>query len=280
MKPVLIGCPFDNGIQMMLRFGRGITGAADGPQAVLDQFQQTFDDTVPATMLPLHPYRLPTEAHNLHDVDFIQRQQALTETAHQKITAHIQQTCEDGFLPVSIGGDHSLTYPLCRGVSLAHPGQKMGLIYVDAHLDMRPLETCRKISGLISSGNSFRRLIEDNVIDGHNMAAIGIHRSGSDIFQQMAGFAETHGVTVIDDEACRQPETVVRQALAAATINAAFAIKRGDRVGSLEVGKQADLVIWDVPRYQFLSYRFGSNLVKMVVKKGQVVYATRWGGTF
>lgn len=70
------------------------------------------------------------------------------------------------------------------------------------------------------------------------------------------------------------------QALAAATINAAFAIKRGDRIGSLEVGKQADLVIWDVPRYQQLSYRFGTNLAKMVIKKGQVVYATRWGGTF
>lgn len=70
------------------------------------------------------------------------------------------------------------------------------------------------------------------------------------------------------------------QALAAATINAACAIKRGDRVGSLEVGKQADLVIWDAPRYQLLSYRFGTNLAKIVVKKGRVVYAARWGGTY
>lgn len=70
------------------------------------------------------------------------------------------------------------------------------------------------------------------------------------------------------------------QALAAATINAAHAIKRGDRVGSLELGKQGDLVIWDVPRYQHLSYRFGTNLAKIVVKRGQVVYAARWGGTF
>ena len=63
------------------------------------------------------------------------------------------------------------------------------------------------------------------------------------------------------------------QALAAATINAAFAIGRGDRVGSLEPGKQADLVIWAAPAYPHLSYRFGSNLAQTVIKRGQVVYS-------
>jgi imidazolonepropionase len=66
------------------------------------------------------------------------------------------------------------------------------------------------------------------------------------------------------------------QALAAATINAACAIRRGDEVGSLQVGKQADLVIWDVPSYPHLSYRFGSNQTRMVIKRGQIVYS----GTF
>lgn len=70
------------------------------------------------------------------------------------------------------------------------------------------------------------------------------------------------------------------QALAAATINAAYAISRGDRVGSLEVGKQADFVIWDAPAYEHLSYRFGTNLVRTVIKRGRVIYAARWGGTF
>jgi imidazolonepropionase len=62
------------------------------------------------------------------------------------------------------------------------------------------------------------------------------------------------------------------QALAAATINAACAIGRGDRVGSLESGKQGDVVIWQVPTYPHLSYRFGTNMVKMVIKRGQVAY--------
>ena len=62
------------------------------------------------------------------------------------------------------------------------------------------------------------------------------------------------------------------EALAAATINAAYAIGWGDRVGSLEPGKLADLVIWQVPRYPHLSYRFGSNLAQTVIKRGRVVY--------
>ncbi len=61
------------------------------------------------------------------------------------------------------------------------------------------------------------------------------------------------------------------QALAAATINAAFAVGRGEMVGSLERGKQADLLILEVPDYRHLCYRFGSNLVRTVIKKGRVV---------
>jgi len=71
--------------------------------------------------------------------------------------------------------------------------------------------------------------------------------------------------------ACRYLRLTPAQALAAATINAAFAVGRGDKVGSLEVGKQADVVILDVPDYRHLGYRFGTNLVYTVIKRGQVV---------
>jgi len=71
--------------------------------------------------------------------------------------------------------------------------------------------------------------------------------------------------------ACRYLRLTPAQALAAATINAAFAVGRGDKVGSLEVGKQADVVILDAPDYRHLGYRFGTNLVYNVIKCGQVV---------
>jgi imidazolonepropionase len=60
------------------------------------------------------------------------------------------------------------------------------------------------------------------------------------------------------------------QAIAASTINAAHAIRMADRIGSLEPGKQADLLVLSVPDYRHLGYRFGTNLVKQVIKKGRV----------
>ncbi|MCS6992525.1 MAG: imidazolonepropionase [Anaerolineales bacterium] len=70
--------------------------------------------------------------------------------------------------------------------------------------------------------------------------------------------------------ACRMMKLTPAQAIAAATINAAHAIRMANKVGSLEPGKQADLLILSVPDYRHLGYRFGTNLVRQVIKKGRV----------
>lgn len=70
--------------------------------------------------------------------------------------------------------------------------------------------------------------------------------------------------------ACRFMRLTPAQAIAAATINAAAAIARDGQVGSLEPGKQADLLILSVSDYRHLGYRFGNNLVQTVVKKGKI----------
>jgi imidazolonepropionase len=70
--------------------------------------------------------------------------------------------------------------------------------------------------------------------------------------------------------ACRYMRLTPAQAIAAATINSAAAIGRATKIGSLESGKQADLLLLSVPDYRHLGYRFGTNLVHTVVKKGQV----------
>lgn len=59
--------------------------------------------------------------------------------------------------------------------------------------------------------------------------------------------------------------------LTAVTLNAACAIDRGEIIGSIEVGKQADLVIWNAPNFEMICYRFGSNQVKTVIKKGEII---------
>jgi imidazolonepropionase len=70
--------------------------------------------------------------------------------------------------------------------------------------------------------------------------------------------------------ACRYLRLTPAQAIAAATINAAAAIGRAGGIGSLEAGKQADLIILSESDYRHLGYRFGTNLVATVVKKGKV----------
>ena len=61
------------------------------------------------------------------------------------------------------------------------------------------------------------------------------------------------------------------EALAAATINGAAALGMADRVGSLEPGKQADLVIYEARDYREIPYRFGENLVRRVLVKGRTI---------
>ncbi len=70
--------------------------------------------------------------------------------------------------------------------------------------------------------------------------------------------------------ACRYLRLTPAQAIVAATLNAAAAINRESKIGSIEPGKQADLLILDVPDYRHLGYRIGGNLVRTVIKKGQI----------
>jgi len=70
--------------------------------------------------------------------------------------------------------------------------------------------------------------------------------------------------------ACRIMKLTPAEAISASTINAAAAIRLADRIGSIEVGKQADLLILDTADFRHLAYRFGGNLVDTVIKRGRV----------
>ncbi len=63
------------------------------------------------------------------------------------------------------------------------------------------------------------------------------------------------------------------EALAAVTVNAAHALRLGDTHGSIEPGRRADLVVWDVPSIEQIPYWLGADLVRTVVKRGRVVFA-------
>jgi imidazolonepropionase len=72
--------------------------------------------------------------------------------------------------------------------------------------------------------------------------------------------------------ACYKMKMQPREALSAVTINAAHALDRGATHGSLEFGKSADILVLDCPNPEYLTWRFGANLVHTVISNGQVVH--------
>ncbi len=70
--------------------------------------------------------------------------------------------------------------------------------------------------------------------------------------------------------ACRYQKLLPSEALNAATINAAFAVGSGEKVGSIEVGKQADILILDAKDYRALAYEFGGNRIQTIIKNGKI----------
>jgi imidazolonepropionase len=72
--------------------------------------------------------------------------------------------------------------------------------------------------------------------------------------------------------ACLRMRMTAAEAISAATINGAHAVGRAHRTGSLEPGKLADLLILDASDYQELARRFGTNLVHMTIKRGEIIY--------
>ena len=69
--------------------------------------------------------------------------------------------------------------------------------------------------------------------------------------------------------ACRYQQLLPAEALNASTINAAYAVGQGKWLGSIEVGKQADILVVNAPDYRYLAYQFGLNLVERVIKRGK-----------
>ncbi len=83
------------------------------------------------------------------------------------------------------------------------------------------------------------------------------------------GSSPTISLPFIMNLGCLNMGMTPEEVLTATTINAAHAIGCADESGSLEIGKKADITIWDVPNYLFLSYQYGMNHVDTVIKAGE-----------
>lgn len=87
------------------------------------------------------------------------------------------------------------------------------------------------------------------------------------------GTSPTLSMPMILSLACTQMRMTPAEVIAAATINAAYSLGRHDCIGSLEVGKFADLAAFDVDDYREIPYYFGVNHCSLTMKRGQIIYA-------
>ncbi|MFJ8520434.1 imidazolonepropionase [Lysinibacillus xylanilyticus] len=85
------------------------------------------------------------------------------------------------------------------------------------------------------------------------------------------GSSPTLSLPFIMNLACMHMGMTLEEVLTATTINAAYALNRGHQIGSLEAGKQADVIILDVANYKQLQYFYGMNHTNTVIKNGRVV---------
>jgi imidazolonepropionase len=71
--------------------------------------------------------------------------------------------------------------------------------------------------------------------------------------------------------ACTQMSMSLEEAISAVTLNGAAALGLSEKLGSIEIGKQADILLFNVPNYKYIAYHFGTNLVTKVIKRGTVL---------
>jgi imidazolonepropionase len=163
---------------------------------------------------------------------------------------------------------HADEFKTLGGVALA---VEMGAVSAD-HLDVTPAAEIKVLAtsstvGVVLPAVNFN-LGASHYADARAMIDAGVALAlATDI---NPGSAPCPSIPLVMAIACRYQRTLPAEALNASTINAAHAIGLGDRIGSIEVGKQADLLIVNAPDYRHLAYQFGANLVETVIKRGRL----------
>jgi formiminoglutamase len=180
----LIGAPYSSA-------SISASGASGGPEAVrmAFRFNTTYSPDWDTDIRRLRVRDLGDIGGHLTDVSI----------AHGKIEQAVRDTLSLGqrFVPIIVGGDHSITAPAVRGFCAANPGKKVGIINFDAHFDVRNFEWGPH------NGTPFRALIEGNLgIDGTNVVEIGIH--GFMNASPYREWAREQGMTIVSGRQVQQ----------------------------------------------------------------------------
>jgi guanidinopropionase len=171
----IAGVPFDGGATNRV-------GARHGPRAVRD-----LSSLMRATH---HVFRInPFELARIADVGDVRFDSIFDNAvAERNIAEFYSRFREADVAPLSVGGDHGVTYAILKGIVANGP---VGLVHIDAHTDtLGPIQGVR-----FHHGAPFRNAIEDGLIDPKRMVQIGI-RGAHNVFDAW-DFCAAHGVRII-----------------------------------------------------------------------------------
>lgn len=159
-----------------------------------------------------------------------------------------------------------------KNIGGARLGADLGIVSAD-HLDLITDEEIDElvktnVIGVLMPGVNFY-LMNNNYAPLKSMLKKGLPIALATDFNP--GTCPTENMQIIITIACLEMKMSAEQALSASTINGAHAIEMEDDVGSLEVGKVADIIMFDIPSYKYIPYHFGVNNVEKVIKRGKLV---------
>jgi len=205
----------------------------------------------------------------------------LPEIARRKLAEYCDVFCEKGYFSLDQtrrileAGRELGMKPRIHADWLGHSGgarlgAELGVVSAD-HLIFTPKE---EIMGLVNKGTmgtflpttpfAYLGTYADarGIIDAGLPVALGTDLSAADMCESMQ---------MMMSIATLQMKMTCAESLVAATTNAAHSIGRGGEVGSLEVGKKADIVVFDAPNHKHFAYHYGVNLAEKVYKGGKLV---------
>jgi imidazolonepropionase len=168
---------------------------------------------------------------------------------------------------------HTDEFKRIGGVSVAIQMETLSADHLDniKHRDILRLKD-RKVICVLLPGVPFF-LMKDTYAPAKKMIENGLPVALATDFNP--GTCPCENMQMIIALACLKMGMTPAQAINATTINAAHAIGMAQLFGSIEVGKQADMIVLDIQDYNQLPYYFGVNHVKMTIKKGRVVVENR-----
>jgi formimidoylglutamase len=196
-RTVILGVPYDGGIPSR-------PGARFGPRAIRD------------ALASFGSYDGERDVPPVLDLGDVALPQMNGTDAHAKIQDAARRVFAAGARPVFLGGDHSITGSIIRGLADARPEIGLALVNVDAHLDVREYDD----DAHLSSGTPFRRALETPILDGGHVAMIGIRRFANSRYY--LDFATEQGIrlSTVEDIQAHSAVTVSKAALYRATTGA------------------------------------------------------------